>query len=69
MAAPKEACSKMVDIFKKFLWGGAQQIRKWALVSWQGLINKKEDGELGLRDPYSLNQTMGAKLWWRLMGG
>eukprot|EP00253_Pinus_taeda_P026169 PITA_26169 len=58
MVAPKGACSKMVYIFKKCLWGGAQQIRKWALVSWKGLIKKKANGRLGLKDPYTLNQTM-----------
>lgn len=65
MDAPKGVCSKMVDIFKKFLWGGAQQIRKWALVLWKGLIKKELDGELDLKDPYILNQTMGEKIWWR----
>jgi len=69
MATPKGACSKIVDIFKKFLWGGVQQIRKWALVSWQRMTKKKLDGGLGLRDPYILNQTMGDKIWWRWMSG
>lgn len=69
MVSPKGECSKMVDIFKKFLWGGAQKIRKWSLVSWQGLTKKKLNGGLGLRDPYILNQTMGEKLWWQWIGG
>lgn len=70
MPTPKGACSKMVDIFKKLLWGGAQQIRKWALVSWQGLTKEKMDGGLGLRDPYILNQNVGVKLrWWWIVGG
>lgn len=38
-------------------------------MSWKGLAKKKEDGGLGLKNPYLLNQTMGAKLWWRWMNG
>lgn len=69
MAALKGACAKMVEIFKKFLWGGPKQQRKWALVSWKGLVKSKDNGGLSLRYPYSLNQVMGAKLWWRWMKG
>lgn len=43
MAAPKGACSKMVDISKSF-WGGAQQARKWALISSPGLVKRKMEG-------------------------
>ena len=51
------------------MWGGAQHVRKWALISWQGLVKRKMEGGLGLRDPYILIQVMGAKLWWRWIGG
>lgn len=27
------------------------------------------EGGLGLKDPYILNQVMGANLWWRWIGG
>ena len=27
------------------------------------------EGGLGLRDPYTLNQVMGEKIWWRWRGG
>lgn len=27
------------------------------------------EGELGLKDPYILNQVMGVKKWWRWIGG
>ena len=40
-------------------------MRKWALLSWEKLIKIKNMGGLGLRDPYVLNQVMGAKLWWQ----
>lgn len=48
MAAPKGACTKMKEIFGKFLWGGPKQQRKWALVSWKSLKKRKEEGGLGL---------------------
>lgn len=66
---PKGACTKMVEIFKKLIRGGLQQQNKWALISWKGLTKSKEEGGLGLRDPYTLNKLMGGKLWWRWMKG
>jgi len=67
MAAPKGACTKIKEIYGKFIWGGPNQQRKWALVSWKNLTKRKEEGGLGLRDPEMLNKVMGAKLWWRWM--
>eukprot|EP00253_Pinus_taeda_P006547 PITA_06547 len=69
MAAPKGVCTKMKEIFGKFIWGGPKQQRKWALVSWKNLTKRKEEGGLGLRDPEILNKVLGAKLWWRWMRG
>jgi len=65
MAVPKGVCTKMSEIFKKIIWGGPKQQKKWALISWKGLTKNKEEGGLGLRDPYTLNQVLGVKLWWR----
>ena len=61
MATPKTIYSKMKEIFKKFLWGGVQQLKKWSLVAWSNLIKPKMEGGVGLIDPFILNQ---AKLWW-----
>jgi len=69
MAVPKGVCTRMKEIFGKFLWGGPNQQRKWALVSWKRLMKRKEEGGLGLRDPKVLNKVLGAKLWWRWMRG
>jgi hypothetical protein len=69
-ACPKGICSALVSMFNRFLWQGAQDKRKWALVSWDKLLQLKTAGELSLRDPFILNNVLGAKLWWRwLMGG
>ena len=69
-ACPKGICTQLIDIFKKFLWQGAQANRKWALLSWDKLQRSKAAGGLGLRDPFIVNNVLGAKLWWCwLMGG
>eukprot|EP00253_Pinus_taeda_P001855 PITA_01855 len=69
MAAPKGICNKLVEIYRKFLWGGPKQQKKWALCSWKSLTKPKEKGGLGLRDPWTLNQVLAAKLGWRWLQG
>eukprot|EP00253_Pinus_taeda_P018004 PITA_18004 len=69
MEAPKGICNKLVEIYRKFLWGGPKQQNKWALCSWQSLTKPKEKGGLGLRDPWNLNQVLAAKLRWRWLQG
>jgi len=65
MATPKGACAKMTEIFKNFIWSGQKEQKKWSLVSWKDVDKIKMEGGLGLKDPYVLNQALGAKLWWR----
>lgn len=69
MAAPKGICNKLIEIYRKFLWGGPKQQKKWALCSWDNLTKPKEKGGLGLRDPSVLNQVLAEKLRWRWMQG
>eukprot|EP00253_Pinus_taeda_P015705 PITA_15705 len=69
MAAPKGICNKLVEIYRKFLWGGPKQQKKWALYSWKSLTKPKEKGGLGVRDPWTLNQVLAAKLRWRWLQG
>lgn len=69
MAAPKGVCTKMIEIYRKFLWGGPKQQKKWDLCSWNSLTKPKENGGLGLRDLSTLNQVLAVKLWWRWMQG
>jgi hypothetical protein len=40
-ACPKGICSALVSMFNRFLWQGAQDKRKWALVSWDKLLQLK----------------------------
>eukprot|EP00253_Pinus_taeda_P001856 PITA_01856 len=69
MAAPEGICNKLVEIYRKFLWGGPKQQKKWALCSWNSLTRPKEKGGLGLRDPWTSNQVLAAKLRWRWLQG
>eukprot|EP00253_Pinus_taeda_P029331 PITA_29331 len=69
MAAPAGVCAKIKEIIRKFIWSGSDQKKKWALVSWSQLTERKEKGGLGLRDPEALNRVLGAKLWWRWLSG
>jgi hypothetical protein len=65
MAAPKSTLNLIRSIQRCFLWQGTQDSHKWALVKWDDLCKPKHSGGLGLRDPYILNNVMGAKIWWR----
>lgn len=56
MAAPAGVCAKMREIMRKFMWGGIDQRKKWALVSWNHLTERKEKGGLGMRDPEKIEQ-------------
>lgn len=67
--SPKGICNKLVEMYRKFLWGGPKQENKWALCSWESLAKTKEKGGLGLKDPGILNQVMAAKLRWRWLQG
>eukprot|EP00253_Pinus_taeda_P004365 PITA_04365 len=69
MAALVGVCAKIREIIRKFIWSGSDQKKKWALVSWSQLTERKEKGGLGLRDPETLNRVLGAKLWWRWLSG
>eukprot|EP00253_Pinus_taeda_P010652 PITA_10652 len=68
-AVSKTASQKLVTLFKNFLWQGTRKSRNWALISWEWLSRLSKDGGLGLRDPFILNQVMGAKVWWRWIQG
>eukprot|EP00253_Pinus_taeda_P011000 PITA_11000 len=69
MAVPKGVCNKMIEIYRKCLWEGPKQHKKWALCSWNRLTRPKEEGGLGIRDPANLNQVLVATLWWRWLQG
>jgi hypothetical protein len=65
LAAPQSVIKKIRNLQRNFLWHGHNSDKKWALVSWDKVCKPKALGGLGLRDPGKLNNTMGAKIWWR----
>eukprot|EP00253_Pinus_taeda_P033781 PITA_33781 len=69
MAAPIGICVRIREIIRNFIWRGADQKKKWLLVSWCQSTERKEKGGLGLRDPETPNKVLGAKLWWRWLRG
>jgi hypothetical protein len=65
LAAPQSVIKKIRNLQRNFLWHGHNPDKKWALVSWEKVCKPKALGGLGLHDPGKLNNTMGAKIWWR----
>jgi hypothetical protein len=63
--APKGILQKIRTIQRNFLWRGAEDKKKWAIVAWEKLCWPKRKGGLGLQDPQVTNDAYGAKLWWR----
>jgi len=65
LAAPQSVIKKIRNMQRNFLWHGHNPDKKRSLVSWDKVCNPKSLEGLGLRDPGKVNNTMGAKLWWR----
>jgi len=63
--APKGILQKIRAIQRNFLWRGAEDKKKWAMVAWNKLCRPKNKRGLGLQDPQVTNDAYGAKLWWR----
>jgi hypothetical protein len=63
--APKGILQKIRAIQRDFLWRGAENKKKWALVAWEKVCRPKGKGGLGLQDPQVTNEAYGEKLWWR----
>jgi len=62
---PKGILQKIRAIQRDFLWRGAKNKKKWALVAWEKVCKPKCKGGLGLQDPQVTNEAYEAKLWWR----
>ena len=64
LAAPKAIMREIRNMQQIFLWSGANEQRKWDLVSWETLRTPKNQGGLNLCDPEKVDYVSGAKLWW-----
>jgi hypothetical protein len=65
LAAPRFVLSTIKNLQRNFFWHGLNTGKKMALVSWDKLCCPKEQGGLGLRDPFIMNKVLSAKIWWR----
>jgi hypothetical protein len=65
LAAPKFVLTTIKCLQRNFIWQGLNTGKKIALVSWDKLCRPKEQGGLGLRDPFIMNKVLSAKIWWR----
>jgi hypothetical protein len=65
LAALKFVLTTIKSLQRNFIWKGLNTGKKIALVSWDKLCRPKEQGGLGLRDPFIMNKVLSAKIWWR----
>jgi hypothetical protein len=65
LAAPRFVLTTIKNLQRNFIWQGFNTGKKIALVSWDKLCRPKEQGGLGLRDPFIMNKVLSAKIWWR----
>ena len=61
--SPKSVLKKICTIQCKFIWGGTDENKKWALVNWDTLCTPKDAGGLILQDLLNVNRVLVAKIW------
>jgi len=57
---------KLVNIQRRFLWGGGRKQRKIVWVNWETVYLPKDKGGLGIRDLRTFNTTLLGKWRWEL---
>lgn len=65
LAAPKAISNAIRNLPRNFLWRGAKNKQKWALVAWEKICRPKIEVGLGLKDTDLLRKALGAKTLWR----
>jgi hypothetical protein len=65
LATPIFILTIIRNILRNFLWKGAKDGHKRALVSWKKKCRPKHTRGLGLRDRSILNKVLSEKMWWR----
>ena len=64
--APSKVVQKLVNIQRKFLWGGGSEQRRIAWVKWETVCLPKEKGGLGIKDLRKFNTALLGKWRWDL---
>lgn len=65
--APKKVINSLIQIQRRFLWGGLGEGRKISWVSWGVVCRPREEGGLGVRNLFIFNLALIGKWRWRML--
>ena len=63
---PDKVVDKLVNIQRRFLWGGGLEQRKIAWVNWKFVCLPRDKGGLGIKDLRAFNTALLGKWKWEL---
>lgn len=63
--APNCVLDLLEKIRRNFLWGGSDEKRKISWISWDRIVDEKENGGLGVGSLKAFNRALLTKWWWR----
>lgn len=62
--APKKVLDKIIQIQRRFMWGGSEECRKICWVKWDVVCCSREEGGLGIRNLKAFNLALLGKWRW-----
>jgi len=63
---PSNIIEKLINIQRRFLWGGGLEQKRIAWVNWETICLPKDKGRLGIKDLRKFNTTLLAKWRWEI---
>nr|KYP58785.1 Putative ribonuclease H protein At1g65750 family [Cajanus cajan] len=63
---PKKVVNNIIKIQRAYLWGGEEDSRKVAWVSWDKICRPKQNGGLGIKNIKLFNESLLGKWRWNL---
>ena len=63
---PAKVCDSLDKMVRDFIWGSTEEKRRMHMVKWSTVTLPKELGGLGIYSMKQRNETILAKLCWRL---